>query len=89
MRRRVESVLWLTTPISIMLAAVTSAKIPLMVLGALCVGATLVVVPLHFFRAWRRLGSVPNRREYAVWVGLETLFVAGLAAGFVSCVVSR
>jgi hypothetical protein len=90
MRRHMEGILWLTMLVSLYFAALTPAKSHLLVLIAIVwVGATVVVVPLHFFRAWRRLGSVPNRREYALWVGLETLFAVGLAAGFVSCVTSR
>lgn len=83
MRRHVEGMLWITVPVSLILAAGTSAKILLIVLGIVALGATAVVIPLHFFRAWRRLGSVPNRREYAVWVGLETLFAVSLVAGLV------
>jgi len=86
MRRNFESVLWFVVAITLILAAMTSARIPLAVLGILAVGAIAVVIPLHFFHAWRKLGAAPNKREYALWVGLETLFAIGLLAGFVSCV---
>jgi hypothetical protein len=76
--------LWLAAPVSLILAAMTSARIPLILLSAIGVGAPAAAVPLYFFRAWRRVGSVPNRREYIVWVGIETLIALGLIAGFVS-----
>jgi len=90
MPRQIEGILWLTSVISLLVAALAPARSYLLVLVAVVwVGATAVVIPLHFFRAWRRLGSVSNRGEYALWVGFETLFAAGLVAGFVLTVSSR
>ena len=89
-RRHLEGVLWLTVFISLYLAALTPVRSGLLILiTVIWGGATAVVVPLHFVRAWRRLDLVPNRREYALWVGLETLFAVGLVAGFVSMVTAR
>ena len=68
---------------SFMLAGMTSSKAVLILLGTLGVGSTIWVVPLHFFRAWRRFRSVPNRHEYALWVGFETV----LAFGFFLCAI--
>lgn len=83
LRRHVEGVLWLTVLTSFVLSAMTSAKVPLIVLGILGIGAAMVVVPLYFWRAWRRSAAVANRGEYVAWVSFETLF----ACSFVLAVI--
>jgi hypothetical protein len=50
--------------------------------------STVVVIPLHFWRAWRRSAAVPNQREYAVWVGIETIGTCGAVLA-VTCGTSR
>ncbi|MBZ5630544.1 MAG: hypothetical protein LAO06_16925 [Acidobacteriia bacterium] len=42
-----------------------------------------IVIPLHFYRAWRKLATVPNRTGYALWVLFETMFAAAVMALFV------
>ena len=76
-KNHLEGILWVTTFSSLLLAAQTSTKTYLMVIAGVFMIST-VVVPLHFYRAWRRLRTVPNQRAYAFWVGLETLFAGGL-----------
>jgi hypothetical protein len=83
MRQHWEGLLWLTALVSFLLAGMISARGPLILLGILSMGSMAVVIPLHFFRAWRRVGSVPNRREYVVWIGFETLFAVALVGGFI------
>ena len=39
---------------------------------------TVVAVPLYFYRAWRRLPTVPNKVAYATWLGFETFVVISL-----------
>jgi hypothetical protein len=39
--------------------------------------------PLHFLRAWRKLEAVPNKGQYAAWVGFETACTLALVGGFV------
>lgn len=34
---------------------------------------TAVAVPLYLCRAWYRLRTVPNKTDYALWLGFETL----------------
>jgi len=50
---------------------------------------TVTVVPLHFIRAWRKLGAVPNKGQYAAWVGFETVCTAALVGGFVYLMISH
>ena len=83
MLRHLEAWLCFMALTSFWLAAMTSARVPLMLLGVSGVGAVLVVVPLHFVKAWRRFPSIPNKREYALWVGFEMVF----ACGFLVCVI--
>ncbi len=80
-KKHLEGALWLSALGSLLLATQTSVKTCLMLLGLVSVAATATVVPLHFWRAWRRVASVPNRGEYMVWVGIETFFSVGLFAG--------
>jgi hypothetical protein len=88
MWRHAEGMLWLTTLGSLILAAIVSAKALLILLGVVALVATAVALPLHFVRLWRRLGSVRNKREFAVWGGIELLFAVGLIA-VASMTVSR
>jgi hypothetical protein len=53
MWRHIEGGLWFLALVSLLLAAITSGKVLLTLLAILAVGATLVVVPLHFLKAWR------------------------------------
>jgi hypothetical protein len=81
--KHLEGILWLTTFSSLLLAAQISDRAYLMVIAGIFVASTVIVVPLHFFRASGRLRSVPNKRAYAFWVGLETLFAGSLIFAFV------
>jgi hypothetical protein len=78
--RRIEAVLWLLAPFSLIVAAVTSSKLVLPICGVVFLLSIVIVVPLHFYRAWRRLNTVPNRRQYAAWVGFESLATIALIA---------
>jgi hypothetical protein len=49
------------------------------VCGLFIIG-TLIALTTYFTRAWRKLGTVPNRSAYMTWLGLETI-----AALFVLC----
>ena len=42
---------------------------------------TIVAVPLYLYRAWLRVKVVPNRIEYTLWVGFETLCALALTGG--------
>lgn len=83
MRQHLEGILWTIAFGGLLWASVTSLKVLLLGLGVVSGSSLMVVVPLHFYRAWRRASSVPNQCEYAVWVGLETLFALGLVSGCV------
>ncbi|HKI26742.1 MAG TPA: hypothetical protein VKA07_10475 [Candidatus Sulfotelmatobacter sp.] len=87
-KKHVEGMLWLTAFLCPLLATQTSVRACLMMIAVIWAGSIVTVVPLHFWRAWRRLGSVLNKREYAVWVGFETLGACGIA-GFVFSAVAR
>jgi hypothetical protein len=83
LKRHLEGTLWLASFGSLILAAQTWAVgAYLAVMAGIFVVSTVVVIPLHFYRAWRRLRNVPNKRAYAFWVGLETLFAGGLMSAF-------
>ena len=44
-------------------------------IGAIAVVYILTGTFLYFYKAWRRVPAVPNRRQYVLWVGFETLAV--------------
>jgi general secretion pathway protein G len=44
---------------------------------------TAVALSLHFYRAWRRLHSVPNKWAYAVWLTFETTCALALVGTLV------
>ena len=56
---------------------------------AVWVTYTAVAVPLYLYRAWLKVKSVPNRIEYALWVGFETLCAVALTAGVAYYVLRR
>jgi hypothetical protein len=82
-KKHLEGVLWLTAFGSLVLAAQASTRAYLMVIAGIFVISTAIVLPLHFFVAWRRLRTIPNKRSYAFWVGLESLFAGGLVIAVV------
>lgn len=44
---------------------------------------TTAAVPLYFYRAWLRARTVPNKTEYILWLGFETLCALALTGGFI------
>lgn len=63
----------LLPPLDSHASAQPTVKAAFAVVGALFVIGTLVALMSYFMRAWQRLGTVPNRTAYMVWVGLETV----------------
>jgi hypothetical protein len=89
MRKHTEAALWMVVfGLPLLVTQISATKLKMMV-GALWLASIVLVVPLHFCKAWQRFGSVPNKREYALWVGLETIFAAGLLGSFGYAVLAR
>jgi hypothetical protein len=44
---------------------------------------SLVFLVFYFYRAWRRVGAVPNRGAYIAWMSIETVFALAAVAGLV------
>jgi hypothetical protein len=88
LKRHVEGLLWTATLGLPLLAALSpsssqlalSSRLWLYVLAVLWLTGLAIVIPLHFYRAWKRWPSVPNRQSYAMWVGFETLATLVLMA---------
>jgi hypothetical protein len=80
-RLSIESLLWLACILSFFFAAILLRPIAL-AFALIWLAVTGTVIPLHFYKAWRKLATVPNRREYAVWVLVETVFAAAAVAIF-------
>lgn len=59
--------------LSLVVAGMMTSKTSVTIVACVWLVSSVIVVPLHFYRAWRRWRDVPNRRQYAVWVGFETL----------------
>jgi len=77
MREHLEGILWLVAFGGMLLATQVSSRVLLTLIGVASGLSLVAAIPLHFWRAWRKASSVPNRREYVVWVALETLFTLG------------
>ena len=73
MRRHAEGLLWTISILSLTAAALVNVRSYLLATGIVWLVSTATVVPLHFYRAWQRWREVTNRRQYAAWVGFETL----------------
>jgi hypothetical protein len=80
MKRHIEGVLWVAAVGLLYLAALDYFRPYLLPIAILWIGATVTVIPLHFYRAWKKFSAVPNRGAYAAWVGFETLATAALIA---------
>jgi hypothetical protein len=78
MKRHAEGILWTLALSLLVFAAMASSRRALLVIGFAWMAATGTVIPLHFYRAWKKLNSVSNKFGYALWVGFETLFVVAL-----------
>jgi hypothetical protein len=89
MKRHVERILWVVSFLSLIVAAMTTSRPLLIVLAVLWIVSSTIVIPLHFYKAWRRLSKVANKRQYASWVGFETLATAVLIGLFVYSVFAR
>lgn len=50
----------------------------LLPLAIVWIAATVTIVLVHFYRAWKKFGQVPSRRAYPAWVGFETLAMVSL-----------
>jgi hypothetical protein len=85
-KRHAEGLLWVVSFGCLWAAA--SSKHYLPVIALVWLVSTATVIPLHFFRAWRRLGTVPNKGQYAAWVGFETACALALIGSFVYLMVS-
>jgi hypothetical protein len=88
MRRHVEGALWLLSIGALFVAAYVSSRQLLLILAIVWVASTVIVIPMHFYRAWKKWAHVPNRREYVVWVGFETATTAALISLGIYSVIS-
>jgi hypothetical protein len=82
MRNHTEGILWTAVLGLPLLVTQISAREILLLLAVVWVASVAVVIPLHFYKAWRKYNFIPNKRQYAVWVGAETLFAVGLLGSF-------
>lgn len=89
MKRHIEGVLWALCIGTLFIAGLTSSSLMLIVLAIVWVASTVVVIPLHFYRAWHKWQHVSNRRGYAAWVGFETAATVALISLGIYSVFSR
>jgi hypothetical protein len=89
MKKHLEGAFWAVAFGGPLLATQTSTRAWLALIAIVSIASFVVVIPLHFWRAWAMISVVPNRREYAVWVGLETLFTVASVSGCVYMVSAR
>ena len=78
MKSHAEGLLWFASFGCLYAAALTSSKVYLQLIAVVWAVTGATVVPLHFIRAWRKLGAVPNKTQYAAWVRFETLCIVAL-----------
>jgi len=89
MKRHIEGILRLASFLSLVVAGTVTTKTSLMIMASVWIASSVVVIPFHFYKAWRRWTEVPNRRQYAVWVGFETLAAVVLLGLLVYTVASN
>ena len=76
MLRHFEGLLWSLAVICLILAAMVTDRRVLLAVAVIWLLSVAIVIPLHLWKAWRRLPTVVNKTGYAVWVGFETMCVA-------------
>jgi hypothetical protein len=89
MKRYFEAVLWTLSVGALLAAAMVSSRPFLLFLATVWIVSTAIVIPLHFYRAWKRWAHVSNRRAYAVWVGFETAATLALISLGIFAAISR
>jgi hypothetical protein len=57
--------------------------VPFLVPTAAWLLLTIVALATYFYRAWRRIPLVSNKKTYVAWLTFETACVLGLACGLV------
>jgi general secretion pathway protein G len=83
MRRHTEGLLWLAWLVCAFGAALSTHDLYQPVLAVAWAATTVIVVPLHFLKALRRLRATPNKAGYAAWVVFQALCTLGLIGGMV------
>jgi hypothetical protein len=63
---------------TLFVAGFGSFHLLLLILAVVWVASTMIVIPLHFYRVWKKWARVSNRREYTAWVGFETAATVAL-----------
>ena len=74
---------WFLPPLDSHVRVQPAVKAAFAVASVLLLVGTLIALMAYFTRAWRKLGTVANKTEYMVWVGLETIAALSVLFGFV------
>ena len=69
---------WLLPPLDSRIRPHPASAALIVVCCAGMIAWTCVSLYRYFSRAWRNRRRVPNRTEYVVWLGLETLAAVGV-----------
>jgi hypothetical protein len=56
---------------------------PILLGGWLIILLSVVMVFVYLYRAWRRVGAVPNKSAYIAWLSIESVFALAAVAGIV------
>ncbi|MGB9073367.1 MAG: hypothetical protein WCC22_12065 [Terriglobales bacterium] len=56
---------------------------PILVLMLMWFLLSVVALVFYFYRAWRRVGAVPNKAAYIAWMSIETVFALAALAWLV------
>jgi hypothetical protein len=89
MKRHIEGILWAVSFLSLIVASMKTNRAVSVVIAIVWVLSTVILIPLHFVRAWRRWPKAPHKRQYAVWVGFEAFATLMLISLFVYSVSSH
>ncbi len=62
----------------------------MIVVGVILLLIAIPVAAVRYFRdAWQKIGSVPNRASYIIWLSFETIAAVAVAALFMYAVIGR
>lgn len=89
MKRHIEGALWALSFGTLFAAAFASSRLFLLTLAIVWVASSVIAIPLHFYRVWKRWAVVSNKAEYAAWVSFETAATIALISLGIYSVMSR
>jgi hypothetical protein len=74
---------WETAAVILPHTVSNAVAYPIILLMAIWFLLSIVALFFYFYRAWKRVGAVPNKAAYIAWLIIESAFALAAVAGIV------